>query len=157
MDVPHTIQVNEKSALLGNHTRSSSSQAHGTSVASITDRDADLRTRPPMRRIFWVIAAILASLLAIFSLLLLSIQPLSHIHRPSIQLIDAHPYFYGLHMSLSAQNSNLVKVVIQDADLDVLASAGESLISHLFLGNQRIDAEKNRTSKWHTRSFISSS
>lgn len=124
MDVPREIQISETTALLDNQSQSLSYQVHGASVLSIPSRDAE-RRRPPMRQIFWVIAAILISLMAIFSLLLLIIQPLSHVQRALVQFVDARPNFYGIHMTLKAQNSNIIKVVIQDADLDILASAGK--------------------------------
>ncbi len=132
VDLHRDIQVDEKSLLLNHQENGLTSEHKNEPPVPFQINRGSSRVRPPMSRIFWTIAAILVFLMSVFSLLLLTIQPLSHLHHPVILKIAAFPDFYGLHMSLTAQNGNLVMITVQDADLDVLASAGniQKLLLH---------------------------
>ena len=75
---------------------------------------------------FYVIIGFFILFLTALSLLVFCIQPLSNVHTPIITLIDGQPKYFGFNMTLSASNNNILDVVIQDVDLDILASAGST-------------------------------
>jgi hypothetical protein len=64
--------------------------------------------------------------MALLTLIILLIQPLSEISFQVPITIDGKLERYSFNMTLEAMNSNLVDITVEKADLDVLASAGES-------------------------------
>jgi hypothetical protein len=72
--------------------------------------------------------------MGLFSLVILSVQPLTDIEFQAPISIDGKPERYSFNMTLEAINPNIIDVVVETADLDVLASAGESLFEYSPLG-----------------------
>lgn len=74
--------------------------------------------------LMWIIISILTMSLGVFALIIFCVQPLAEVHTPRILYIDGQPKYFAFNMTLEGTNRNILDILIEDADLDVLASAG---------------------------------